>query len=128
MSSGDIRRVVRDEIAEEALELWLAKNEDYGEQLFDFDVRAQALEINRKNGKIKDALWHGKQLKFETVEEVLFDMIGHCYIAIARLRLEGDPADLSDKDVHRLLNQDGDEPCSCGSNQPSAWCRCQEEE
>lgn len=119
ITAADVRRLVNDEIAEEVLDLWNRKNQGYGEQLFDFDVRAQALELNRKNGKLKDALWHGKRLEFETLEEVLMDMIGHCYITIARLRLEGDPNDAM-PDIER----DTGEPCLCGSGEPSWTCRC----
>jgi hypothetical protein len=126
--SSDIRRVVKEEIAEEVLEFWLLKNEGYGEQLFDFDVRAQAMEINRKNGKIKRALWDGEGLVAgESLEEVLFDMIGHCYITIARLRLEGNPHDQSTERHPKTLMQlarDGDFPCPCGSSTPAVWCLC----
>jgi hypothetical protein len=121
VTSEDVRRLVNDEIADEVLQLWNRKSMDYGEQVFDFDVRAQALELNRKNGKIKDALWHGRQLQFESIEEILMDMIGHCYITIARLRLEGDPNVTPSPalDIHV-----DDVACHCGSGEPAAWCRC----
>jgi hypothetical protein len=123
-TSEDIRRLVNDEIAEEVLDLWNRKNKGYGEQVFDFDVRAQALELNRKNGKVKDALWHGRRLEFETLEEVLMDMIGHCYITIARLRLEGDPNDAM-PDIELIE----DIPCHlCDSGEPRWMCRCQEDD
>lgn len=121
VNASDIRRVVNEDVAPEVLDLWNRKNKGYGEQLFDFDVRAQALEINRKNGKIKDALWHGKRLEFETLEEVLMDMIGHCLITIARLRLEGDP-----NDAMPAIEFPDDAPCICGSGELLAWCRCRE--
>lgn len=121
VTSEDVRRLVNNEIAPEVLDLWNRKSQGYGEQLFDFDVRAQALELNRKNGKVKDALWHGRQLEFEDLEEVLMDMIGHCYITIARLRLEGDP----NTSISPSLAIQVDElPCTCGSGQLARWCRC----
>lgn len=121
ITSQDIRRVVTNDISDEALDKWLEKNKDYGEQLFDFDVRAQALELNRKNGKVKDALWYGKPLQFEKLEEVLFDLIGHCFITIARLRLEGNPWE---EMPHLETTEEW--PCHCGSGELSSWCRCGE--
>jgi hypothetical protein len=47
-------------------------------------VKGQFADIWRKIGKLKTALWDGRpdQLVSEDVDEVIRDLIGHCFITL----------------------------------------------
>lgn len=77
-----MRREITEVIMPRVMELWLKKNEDYaGQQVF-LGRMAQFADINRKFWKLKQAMWDGKQLGFESPTEIMMDMIGHLLMAI----------------------------------------------
>lgn len=54
-------------------------------------VRGQFAEVWRKVWKLKNTLWDGRTLQYEGEREVLLDMIGHCFLAIAMLDTQAPP-------------------------------------
>jgi len=66
------------------LELFLNKNKDYGDDFDEFKLGAkgQFVDIWRKVGKLKLALWDGKELAGEQVPEIMMDLIGHLLLAL----------------------------------------------
>lgn len=66
--------------------LFVKKQADYGDSADDLGAPGQYAELHRKMGKLKRALWDGKVLEGEQPDEVLFDLIGHCFLAIRHLR------------------------------------------
>lgn len=70
------------------LDLFIKKNAEYGsgEQSSGtyLGARGQFADIWRKIGKLKIGLWDGNeaQLTTESVDEILRDMIGHCFLAL----------------------------------------------
>ena len=77
-----MRQAITEEIMPEVMALWLRKNDDYaGQQVF-LGRMAQFADINRKFWKLKQAMWDGKQLGFESPVEIMMDMIGHLLMAI----------------------------------------------
>lgn len=94
------RRSLRDDvlvggIAEETIKLFAEKSSDYGESdgvpaaLF-LGAKGQFADINRKFWKLKRSLWDGQLLVGEQPEEILMDLVGHCWLTIAVLRKESD--------------------------------------
>lgn len=75
----------------ELLPVWLQefarKNADYNSK-DGFNTaellaeKGQFAELWRKMGKLKVALWDGQAMNFEGEEEILRDMIGHCFLAL----------------------------------------------
>lgn len=59
---------------------------DYGESAEELGIKAQFVDINRKVGKLRRALWLGMPLVDEQPEEVLEDMIAHCLLTLDMLR------------------------------------------
>ncbi|UYL85348.1 hypothetical protein SEA_HAGER_55 [Microbacterium phage Hager] len=76
------------------LDLFIKKNAEYGsgEQSSGtyLGARGQFADIWRKIGKLKIGLWDGNeaQLTTESVDEILRDMIGHCFLALQLRALE----------------------------------------
>lgn len=69
------------------LELFAKKNADYGAgSSFELGVKGQYSDIHRKMIKLKRALWHGEELAFEGVEEVIQDLISHLFLTQYMLR------------------------------------------
>jgi len=67
----------------EFLEQFLAKNADYGDQhRAGLGVRAEYVGIHRKVEKLKTALWDGQVMNGEGPREMLFDLIGQCFIVL----------------------------------------------
>lgn len=70
------------------LELFIKKNSEYGAgdptSGTVLGERGQFADIWRKIGKLKTGLWDGKeeQLTTESVDEILRDLIGHCFLAL----------------------------------------------
>ena len=66
------------------LELFLNKNKDYGDDFDEFKLGAkgQFVDLWRKVGKLKKALWDGKPLVGEQVPEIMMDLIGHLLLAL----------------------------------------------
>lgn len=76
-------------IFEEARDLHFKKREDYSrggkDGGDDLGAAGQYAELHRKDGKLRRALWEGKELTGEQPREVLLDMIGHAVKAIRYL-------------------------------------------
>lgn len=63
-------------------ELFLQKNAGYGGMHGELGLRAQYVDIHRKAGKVRRALWEDEDIGPESVREVLMDLIGHCFLTI----------------------------------------------
>lgn len=74
------------EIVEELIPEWIAyflpKNEDYGDNHHILGSKAQFVDVWRKAHKLKRALWDGRDMNHEDTDEILKDMIGHCFLAL----------------------------------------------
>lgn len=81
------------DIMEVILPVWkvyfLEKNQGYGDMADVLGPAAQFVDIHRKVGKLKRALWDDEPIGDENVEEVLMDLIGHCFLAL-RLQKSGE--------------------------------------
>lgn len=84
----DQQRITQD-LVPEFLEMFRRKNKDYSSDDFDthrlLGTRGQFSDIYRKVGKLKKALWDEQPLVGEQPREILFDLIGHCFLTIAML-------------------------------------------
>ncbi len=79
--------------------LYLAKAAEYGEHADGLGLMGQYAEIHRKIGKLKKVMWDQQiawkagqpvdGLAFEKIDEVIFDMIGHLFLALDYIRMEG---------------------------------------
>lgn len=78
------------EIMEEHLrrwfELFMEKQVDYGDRGDDLGLAGQYAEIHRKIGKLKRAMWDGQELAGEKMDEVLLDLIGHCFLSLRYIK------------------------------------------
>ena len=74
----------------EVLRLFLAKNKDYGDEMgvMRLGPKGQFVDIWRKVGKLKGALWDGKELAGEQVPEIMMDLIGHLLLALNDMDLD----------------------------------------
>ncbi len=95
--NGDESDQLHDILAEhlpDMLDLFIKKNAEYGsgEQSSGtyLGARGQFADIWRKIGKLTIGLWDGNeaQLTTESVDEILRDMIGHCFLALQLRALE----------------------------------------
>lgn len=66
-------------------ELFMEKQIDYGDAGDGLGLAGQYSEMHRKFGKLKRAMWDGKPLAGEPLEEVLMDLIGHCFLSLRYL-------------------------------------------
>jgi hypothetical protein len=91
MTSGEFPEVVYPTEAAAYIceELWprfrarfLEKNAGYGDMHNDLGTKAQFVDLNRKTAKLRRALWDGKDIGPESAEEVLYDLIGHCFLTL----------------------------------------------
>lgn len=73
-------------LLQEWINRFMEKQKDYGDAADDLGAPGQYAELHRKMGKLKRALWDGEPLVGEPAEEVLQDLIGHCFLAIRHLR------------------------------------------
>jgi hypothetical protein len=67
------------------LELFARKNSEYGPgSAGDLGPRGQFSDMYRKMIKLKRAMWEGEEDKLTTegVDEILMDLVGHCFLAI----------------------------------------------
>lgn len=53
-------------------------------------AKGQFADIWRKIWKLKKALWDGQKLEGEQAEEILQDLIGHCFLTLDLLRQESE--------------------------------------
>lgn len=86
-----------------------AKNADYSgagaEPHKVLGVQGQFADIWRKIWKLKKALWDGQTLAGEQPEEILRDLIGHCFLTLDLLREAKVERLEADLDAHRDLTQ-----------------------
>lgn len=86
-----------------------AKNADYSgagaEPHKVLGVQGQFADIWRKIWKLKKALWDGQTLAGEQPEEILRDLIGHCFLTLDLLREAKVERLEADLDAHRDLAQ-----------------------
>lgn len=72
---------------------FLKKNADYSHQTFStgdiLGAKGQYAELVRKVFKLQGPLWEGKTMNFEQPEEIIRDLIGHCFLALVYLEKEG---------------------------------------
>jgi hypothetical protein len=85
MQSGDSREL--HDIVTEHLPRFLAlfdsKNKDYGAGGHEgLGIRAQYVDLSRKVLKLKRVMWDNQGLEHEQVDEVLLDLIGHCFLTL----------------------------------------------
>lgn len=76
---------------ERFIQLFNERTIEYGDHAFLLGSRGQFADMSRKMGKLKTGIWddnHGA-LVSEGVEEVVLDMIGHCFLTLQCLRREG---------------------------------------
>lgn len=76
------------DIAGQALTLFIDRNRGYGNTAYNLGAKGQFADMNRKMGKLHHTLWDGNEPVGESIEEMLFDMIGHCLLTIDFLRSE----------------------------------------
>jgi hypothetical protein len=81
-------------IIDEARDLFVVKNDNYGDTAQFLGAKGQFADINRKFWKLYGMLWtetipmYPDRGEGESVEEVLMDFIGHCALTIDFLRQE----------------------------------------
>lgn len=87
----ELARIVTDELPK-FLELFISKNQEYGENAQTLGARGQFADIWRKIAKLKTGLWDGNEdrLKSEGVDEILRDLIGHCLLTLRIRQAERD--------------------------------------
>lgn len=73
-------------ILPDALDLYIAKSEDYGNTADTLGAQGQFADIWRKIGKLKRFMWDGVQPNFEGSEEILKDILGHTLLSLHYLR------------------------------------------
>ena len=78
-----------DYIKQFTMDEWLRqfqmKNKDYSSDNWSLGPKAIFVDIWRKVNKLKRGLWDGKPLIYEQPRELLMDIIGHCFLAIAKM-------------------------------------------
>jgi hypothetical protein len=61
------------------------KNIDYADDANRLGTKGAFVDIYRKVGKLKRAIWDGQELQGEQPREILIDLIGHCFLTIASM-------------------------------------------
>ena len=83
---------INEEIVPDVHERFRKKQMAYqgGDEFMVLGLRGQFADIHRKVGKLKTAMWDGKpeDLLGEPLEEVLADLIGHCFLSLGCLAFE----------------------------------------
>jgi hypothetical protein len=77
-------RVVND-ILPEVIELYLSKSRDYGGNVMDMlklGPKASFVDLWRKVGKLKRAIWDEQPMVGEQPDEILSDLVGHVLIIL----------------------------------------------
>jgi len=84
---SDQAKEIMGQITPHVLKSFLDKNADYGDTSFELGLAGQYAELWRKVGKLKGPMWEGKDdLKFEGMEEIISDLIGHCLLSLYFIR------------------------------------------
>ncbi len=63
-------------------------NKDYGDDENRLGTKGAFVDIYRKTGKLKRAIWDDVPLSGEQPREILLDLIGHCFLTIASIDRE----------------------------------------
>lgn len=66
-------------------ELFLQRNADYGDNADYLGAAGQFADIWRKIRKLKKGMWDGEPLTGEQIDEILLDLIGHCFLSLDML-------------------------------------------
>jgi hypothetical protein len=61
------------------------KNVDYGDDANRLGTKGAFVDIYRKVGKLKRAIWDDQELRGEQPREILLDLVGHCFLTIASM-------------------------------------------
>jgi hypothetical protein len=80
--STEAASVIFQDILPQWSEEFLEKNSRYGETANLLGAKGQFADLWRKIGPLKRILWDGKDLPGESAEEVLRDLIGHCFLTL----------------------------------------------
>ena len=89
---------------------FLKKNADYQHQTFStgdiLGAGGQYAELVRKVFKLHGPMWENKQLNYEQADEIIRDLIGHCFLALLYLEKEQDqgPKDQIDAEIQERLD------------------------
>lgn len=67
---------------------FLTKQQDYGDWAGELGARGQFADMYRKWPKIRKAMWDGEPLVGEQLDEVLMDLIGHCFLSLMFVKRE----------------------------------------
>lgn len=97
--SGADGRYIRDQLMPEFWTHFANKAKDYNDsEGFEphkvLGLAGQFAEIWRKVWKLKKSLWSREPLIHEQPREVLLDMIGNCFLALAMIDTSADPNDV----------------------------------
>ncbi|QSL67826.1 hypothetical protein [Nocardia phage P3.1] len=94
--SDDAAMIMR-ELVPDWLRQFGGKNKDYadgGEDTFHtadlLGARGQFADMWRKMGKLYRALWKGQEMRGEKSDEMVMDLIGHCFLTLRYLLQKGD--------------------------------------
>lgn len=82
--NNQARRIVED-ILPQVMTLYLRKSKDYDGNvmaMLKLGPKASFVDLWRKVGKLKGALWDGKQMVGEQADEILADLVGHVLIIL----------------------------------------------
>lgn len=120
-------------IVPEILERFKQKQRGYksGRGFLTLGEKGQFSDIHRKFWKLYGAMWLGEDLEGEDIEEVLADMIGHCFLSLYCVRnrepeeteeKEDEARHLADwRDVHRAAcDRQHPEGSACNWNRREA--------
>lgn len=61
-------------------DLFRERRKDYGDTYKVLGSKGQFSDISRKYWKLKHAIWDGKPLVGEQVDEICMDIISHCFL------------------------------------------------
>lgn len=85
---GEAGKRILEEVIPEVVELFLNKSNDYKNAHESLGPKAQYVDLHRKMGKLKSALWDGQELQYEQVDEILMDLAGHVFLALDGINKE----------------------------------------
>jgi hypothetical protein len=81
-------RIIKD-ILPKVMELYLGKSRDYGGNVMDMiklGPKASFVDLWRKVGKLKRALWDDQPMVGEQADEILMDCVGHVLITLDEMK------------------------------------------
>lgn len=131
--TGSDGQYIRDQLLPEFWGRFAEKAADYNdngnENHRQLGVRGQFADIWRKIGKLKKALWEGRQLVGEQPREILMDLIAHCFLTIAVI--DGDnpigPVDMTSEEFAQAYRQAAAQMPSrvmVAANEDRLWPSC----